>query len=79
MIVKIFTLQNGLEEYNDVNAIRIKSEDYNLLILKDYVPIMGKIEGDFEIELKENKVSFNNIVAYYVNENNVFNIIIEGK
>lgn len=79
MKVKIFTLQKGLEEYDDVNAIRIKSSDYNLLILKDYLPIMGKLEGDFEFEVKDNKVVLNNIIAYYVNENNVFNIIIEGR
>ena len=35
MIVKIFTFKNGMEEIEEVTAIRIKSKDYNLLILKD--------------------------------------------
>ena len=79
MKVRIFTLANGLEEYEDVQAIRIKSTDYNLLILKDYLPIIGKIDGNFEIELQNQKYNFDNIVAYYINEKNVFNIMIEGR
>ena len=80
MIVRIFTLKNGLEEYQDVQAIRIKSKDYNLLILKDYLPIIGKIEGHFQIEISEdNKIDFDNIKAYYINEKNIFNVMIEGK
>ena len=80
MIVRIFTLKNGLEEYDDVQAIRIKSKDYNLLILKDYLPIIGKIEGNLQVEITEDdKVDFEDIVAYYINEKNIFNVMIEGK
>lgn len=79
MIVKIYTLKKGLEEIKDVNAIRIKSEDYNLLILKDYLSIVGKIKGSFEIETQENKYTYKDIKAYYMNHKNVFNIIIEGE
>lgn len=79
MIVRVFTIQKGLEEYKNVQAIRIKSKDYNLLILKDYLPIIGKIEGNFEIELDNNKYNFDDIIAYYINENNIFNVMIEGR
>ena len=81
MQIKIFTLKNGLEVYDAVAAIRIVSKDYNLLILKDYVPIIGKIEGSIEVEYEnnENKKKLENIVAYYVCHNNVFNLMIEGE
>ena len=36
MIVKIFTLKKGLRKLEDVSAIRIKSKDYNLLILNHH-------------------------------------------
>ncbi|MBE6158822.1 MAG: hypothetical protein E7159_03255 [Firmicutes bacterium] len=79
MIVKIFTLKNGLEVYENVNAIRIKSKEYNLLILKDYVPMIGEIDGDLEFELADgNKLINSYIKAYYVIENNVFSVLIEG-
>ena len=78
MIVKVFTLKNGLEVLENVSAIRIKSKDYNLLILKDYFPIIGEIEGDLEIELSEGNKLYNMIKAYYMVENNIFNVLIEG-
>ena len=80
MIVKIFTLKNGLEVIDNVSAVRIKSKDYNLLILKDYLPIIGEIDGSFEIEASEgNNILRDNIKAYYLIENNVINILIEGE
>ena len=80
MIVRVFTLKSGLEDYENVQAIRIKSREYNLLILKDYLPIIGKIEGNLQIEISEdNKINFEEIKAYYINEKNIFNVMIEGK
>lgn len=79
MLIKIFTLKNGLEEINDVVAVRIKSKEYNLLILKNYVAIMGKIEGSVEIDQGNKKINLDNIVAYYVSNDNVFNLLLEGE
>ena len=39
--VRIFDLESGLVEYDDVKFIRVISKDYNLLIMKDYLPIIG--------------------------------------
>lgn len=77
MIVKIISLSEGLEIIKDVVAIRIKSFDYNLLIMKDYVPIIGHIDGLLEIETKNKTIKKENIVAYYINNNNEFKIIMK--
>lgn len=79
MIVKIFTIKEGLKLIEDVIAIRIKSGDYNLLILKDYLSIMGEIEGTIEIETSSDKIKYDNIKAYYMNNNNQFNMIVENE
>lgn len=77
MIVKIFTLEKGIEIIENVLAIRIKSNDYNLLILKDYVSTLGEIEGDLELELEREKKTYNNIKASYMHDNNIFSIIFD--
>ena len=79
MLIKIFTLKNGLETIENANAVRIVSKDYNLLILKDYVSIIGKIEGNVEIEYEGQTKKLDDIVAYYVSFDNVFNLMIEGE
>ena len=79
MIVKIFTLKKCLRKLEDVSAIRIKSKDYNLLILKDYIAIMGRITGEFSIEVNDDIIEYKDVDAYYVNSNNEFNVIIDGE
>ena len=77
MIVKMYTLKNGLEIFNDVVAIRIKNKDYNLLILKDYISLLGEIHGYFEIEFENEVKKYENLNACFMNNNNVFSIIID--
>lgn len=78
MIVKLFTLKKGLEIVENVLAIRIKSTDYNLLILKDYISLLGEIHGSLEIETENDVKEFNNIDANFINHDNTFSIIFDG-
>ena len=79
MIVNVYTFKDGRQTINEVTAIRIKSKDYNLLILKDYLAIVGEIDGDIEIETVDGKTLYEKVKAYYLNNSNVFNLLIEGE
>ena len=75
--VRIFDIENGLRKYKDIKIIRIISKDYNLLIMKDYLPIIGEIEGSVDIKNDEVNLSFKDIKAFYMNSNNEFNLMIK--
>ena len=75
MKVRVFDL-NGLVEYEDVKIVRIVSKDYNLLIMKDYLPIIGEIDGNVDIKSDKQEVNLKNIRAFYMNSNNEFNLMI---
>ena len=75
--VRIFDMQHGLREYEDIKIIRIISKDYNLLIMKDYLPIIGEIDGSIDIKNDDINLSFSKIKAIYMNSNNVFNLMIK--
>ena len=64
-----------LNNINNVKVIRIKDEKYNLLIMRDYWPIIGEINGDIYFDGEEN-LSFENIKGFYMLCNNVFRLII---
>lgn len=76
MKVRVFDLKHGLEEYEDVKIVRIISKDYNLLIMIDYLPIIGEVEGSIDIQGDNVDISFKDIKAFYMNSNNVFNLMI---
>ena len=75
--VRIFDLQKGLTEYEHVKIIRIISKDYNLLIMQDYLPIIGDIEGSVDIKSEDIEINYKDIKAFYMNSNNVFNLMIK--
>lgn len=75
--VRIFDLSKGLVEYENIKVIRIISKDYNLLIMQDYLPIIGEIEGSVDIKNEDIELNYKNIKAFYMNSNNVFNLMIK--
>lgn len=60
----------------NTKVIRIKSELYTLLIMKDYWPVVGEIKGRISIEADEN-YTFDNIEGLFSLSHNVFHLIIK--
>ena len=75
--VRIFDMKQGLTEYENIKTIRIISKDYNLLIMKDYMPIIGEIVGSVDIKGENTDLSYKKIKGFYMNNRNVFNLMIE--
>ena len=75
--VRVFDMDHGLREYENIKIVRIISKDFNLLIMKDYLPIIGEIEGSVDIKYDDINESFKNIKAFYMNSDNVFNLMIK--
>ena len=75
--VRIFDLKKGLIEYEHIKIIRIISKDYNLLIMEDYLSIIGEIEGSIDIKNEEIELNYKDIKAFYMNSGNVFNLMIK--
>lgn len=74
--VNIFTINEGLLSYDNVKYIRIKSTNYNLLIMRDYMPILGEIEGSISFEGPDVNKAYDNVLAFYMSKENEFNLII---
>ena len=75
--VRIFSLDKGLIEYEHIKVIRIISKNYNLLVMQDYLPILGEIEGSVDIKNEDIELNYKNIKAFYMNSSNVFNLMIK--
>ena len=41
-----------------------------------YVSILGEIEGNIEFELDNEKISYEDITAYYVNSDDIFSLLL---
>lgn len=75
--VRIFDLDKGLTEYEHVKIVRIVSKDYNLLVMEDYLPIIGDVDGSIDIKGEDIDIKFPKIRAFYMNSKNEFNLMIK--
>jgi hypothetical protein len=75
--VIIISIQNGYQIYHNTKVIRILSKQYNLLIMVDYMPVVGELDGKLVIVSDEEEVSFDHIRGFYVMKNNVFKLLVE--
>ena len=75
--VRIFDLDTGLTEYEHIKVVRMISKEYNLLIMQDYLPIIGELDGSIDIKGEDINLSFPKIKAFYMNSNNVFNLMVK--
>ena len=77
LLVKVLNIQTGLIVHENVKFVRILSEKYNLLMMRDYLPIIGEINGTVEVE-GNSLYKYENIQGYYINKKNEFTLIIKG-
>ena len=76
--MQVIILQNKdieLNRIDNVKVIRVKDEKYNLLIMRDYWPVIGEINGDVYLD-GEKEQAFENIKGFYMLSHNVFRLII---
>lgn len=74
IVVQLLNINGDVTKYDDVVYIKIISQNYNLIIMEDYLPIIGEIKGKVEIGRADDVVKLDNVNGYYMNKHNVFNL-----
>ncbi len=69
--------KRGLQLYENVSFIRIRSTRYNLLIMEDYLPVLGQIDGSVFLRTEEEEVEYKDILGYFMHKNNEFSLMLE--
>ena len=73
----VLGIDEGFQKLEQVDMIRIKSEKYTLLIMDDYMPVIGRIDGMVEIVSGEDTRSFQPIHGFYTHRKNTFELLIK--
>ena len=79
--IKVIILEEDIkiQKIENVKVIRIKSSKYNLLIMKDYLPVVGYIDGAITIETENDRIIYEKIKGFFSNTRNLFYLIIKEK
>ena len=73
----VLGIDEGFQKFEQVDMIRIKSEKYTLLIMDDYMPVIGRIDVMVEIVSGEDTRSFQPIHGFYTHRKNTFELLIK--
>ena len=55
------------------------SKRYNLLIMADYLPIIGELEGDVFFRTAEKEYQRENLKGYFMHKNNEFSLMLKSE
>lgn len=73
----IISLQEGYKIYRNVRIVRIKDKRYNLLIMVDYMPMVGDIDGELTILTEDGEIRFGHVTGFYFIKGNVFKLLMK--
>lgn len=76
---RILDFPHGVRTYDNVQSIRISSKDYSLLIMADYMPIIGQVNGCVEIRLADGIVKLDRTEGFFMHHENEFSLLIESQ
>ena len=79
VVARVYSIVNGVKEMQNVRLIRIKSKQYNLLIMEDYMPVLGEIEGNLTIQSDDEVYTLENIYGFYMLQDNLFRLMLKEK
>ena len=74
---RIIDAKSGLKVLAGVYAVRIHSKDFYALIMNDYLPTLGKIDGDIIFLNHEGEHPFRGIRGFYKHQHNEFTLLVE--
>lgn len=76
----ILSFEKGAEHYNELKAIKLNSDRYKLLIMSDYLPMIGELKGDMIlVPVEGQEIVYKNITGFYLHSNNKFEFILKEK
>ena len=74
IVVQLLNINGDVKVFDDVKFIKIKSKKYNLIIMKDYLPIIGDVEGRIQIGRENENYNMNRVKGYFMHKHNQFNL-----
>ena len=74
---KIVSMENGLQEFEEIEMIRVKGENHSLLILQNYMPLLGHLNGYVDLVLKDETLRIKDVQGYYMHKQNEFSLLVE--
>lgn len=79
LVVKVYDFVSGLQQFDQVSLVRLHSKDHTLLIMPDFIPTIGELDGSFSIVGENVLQDWSHVKGYYVIRHNIFELILKDE
>ena len=76
---RVFSMEEGHEGFDNVKQIKILSSKYNIVIMEDYLPVIGEVDGDVQFVFENEVREIKNVQGYYKHSHNDFELLIKRR
>lgn len=76
---RVIDEEKGLRLITGVSVVRVHSKEYNLLIMEDYLPALGKVDGSVTFLTGEDEYHLDNVKGFYKHQHNEFTLLVEKR
>ena len=73
---KVVDRDQGMRVYENIRMVRVVSHDHTLLIMEDFMPVIGEVTKSVELVFENNTVAFEPIEGFYMHRQNEFYLLI---
>lgn len=74
---RVIDEENGLRVISGVQGVRVIDRHNRMLIMEDYLPTLGRIDGSIVIITTEGEIAYDGIKGFYKHQHNEFTLLIE--
>lgn len=74
---RVIDEEHGLRLITGVSVVRLRSKAYNLLIMEDYLPALGKIDGSVTFLTRDEEHHLEGVKGFYKHQHNEFTLLLE--
>lgn len=74
---RVIDEENGLRLITGVSVVRLRSKAYNLLIMEDYLPALGQVDGSVTFLTQDKEYQLDGVKGFYKHQHNEFTLLLE--
>lgn len=76
---RVIDEERGLRLISGIYAVRLRGKDSNFLIMEDYLPTLGEIDGSVTFLTREEEYRFEGVKGFYKLQHNEFTLLLKEK
>ncbi|MCC8139683.1 MAG: hypothetical protein LIO67_05210 [Lachnospiraceae bacterium] len=77
MRARVISIRDGVEDFESVRIVHVDSSRYNLMLMPDYTPSIGEVEGTVRIVTDERVETYERVKGFFMLRDNEFQLLVK--